>query len=736
MTRSKTSEPSTSPTSREPNIAVFTVLFIIGVVFSKDFSPNFNFFLLSLIFVFSIAGYFFGKRKSWEASKIFLFSAAVFVGMYTGIQGTPPAPPSDILNSLADTDGEISGVFNRDFSKSGKEGFSFLLNDVDLTSGGKDFRLPFLVRLKVSNPEFFPEPGVRYSASGTFKVEKRRLAMVCKNYRIVPQEILLSLSGTTREWIKDGFKSMLSPRHHALLSGFLIGDTSKLSYSDRELFRKTGITHLLAVSGQQVMSLAFLLAAILSWTGIPPLSRGFVISGFLFFFGLMTGGQSSVWRALIMYVAGFIIWNLESEPNPMVPLSISALVLLLYQPTLIYDLGFQLSFLAVLGIIFVREPIEKMLARFGIPLLLARYIAVSTGANIATIPISAWHFQYISFSSFIINPLVVWLFSVVLPMGLAVSIVGHFWFNGGLIIAAALSLIIDSMMTMVEFVSRFPFAILTISNFHPLILVGIYALILFTIDYFTSVPGEISTSGPSSVHTSIPAASQALTQAGTPAFKKNKESGKSYLLIEKEEPQVKRKVSAVNRKMRFFDSDLLNILEVLLSQLPKRSLKSKGNIELLNFPVSKLSVDGQTFFHRLDDLTAEILTREPQRIIQAQLFCLALFCMEFAFDNTFTAYCKSFCSRQNEALGKEKRDRALLICMAFEAFPRPISEETEGNNIPKYPLAREIFQDGLELLGSQIFQKSTSKDDYLSMIKDHMDYRKRVLNQIRGQFAK
>ncbi|MBF0406503.1 MAG: ComEC/Rec2 family competence protein [Candidatus Riflebacteria bacterium] len=703
----------------EPNICIFTVLFIIGTAFTSILPTTLSWFFLTFTIVFSFCGFYYGKQSSWNISRIFLYIAAIFAGMYAGTVSELPQPENDLLYSINDAEITVSGYFNGGGVRNRKGNISFKLSQAEVISdkaGNIPLSLP--VQLEVYQPEIFPEAGLKYLASGTCKVNQRKISLQCINFTLASSSSVLPIVASVREWIKTGYSSLLSPRHQALLTGFLIGETSSLSHKDSEIFRRTGITHLLAVSGQQVMGLAFLLAAIMSWMSIPPLSRGVLISIFLVFFALLTGGQPSVWRALLMYSAGIIVWNFESKPKTMVPVCVAAFILLLYNPSYLFNIGFQLSFLAVLGIVYAREPIELFLVHLKIPLLLSRYLAVSLGANIATIPICAWHFQMISLSSFIINPLVVWIFSLILPMGLLLSAIGHFWFTGGLILSAALSLIIDSMLIVVDAVAAIPYASIDIPQFNSIFLIAIYSLILYSIDHTMSFFSQ-----------------EILSDSQIAQLKKSK----SQLSDENKVFSHSDKISGVFSRFgskKFFDPGFLRDLNYRLSNIPKRSLKNRGIQKSYALPVQKLSLEAQTIYHRLEDLSPEVLSKEPERLIQAQIYLLSLFSLEYNFDTGFESYRRSFNKSNSALLGSsDKIDRLLVTCAAFEDFLRSTGTPRKSDrNYKGYVFAMDFICksfDYLKLLISRKFDSTEFKPEiFEDAFEKHFEFRKNILKNI------
>jgi len=519
--------------------------------------------------------------------------------------------PPDFLSGLNGFSGTIEGTFIEDFRFLRQGGVAMTLEDYRLEVASQTIWVPGKIRVHVKSLDFLPEPGQRYIGTGTLQIVKGRKkpGFICHRisfgevrYRLVP------FLGAIQKWVKEGSFRLLSFRHHSFIVGFLLGDTSLLDKKDRELFKETGVSHLLAVSGQHVMILGFVLIAILSWLGVPPLSRCLLAIVFLAIYGLITSGQPSVWRAIFMYITGVFILFFEADPGPIRPVALAAFLLLLYRPDWIGHLGFQLSFLAVLGILIGCRPVELFLQSFGLPLIVSRYLAVSFSANLATIPLIVYSFGYLPLVAFLVNPLVIWAFSIILYLGLMVSVLGNLWFDAGVYVAAALSLILDGFLYVVEKCGKIPFASVQIGQIPGILVAAMYGGMLLLIRHF-----EVSIGSGSSI---APLPSKSVPMAGRKVGEVKK----------REALQSSVPFSASVRESR--RKNPIATVDELLGKLRMRSLKSRGNLEWISFPVEKLSLESQNLFHRLDDLSREVLRNEPDRIIQAQVFSLAILGIE------------------------------------------------------------------------------------------------------------
>lgn len=598
------------PSDARPEVlSLFTASFIIGLQLSATFPGIGGWMFLFLGVGFFVFG-FLAPLRGW-LGWLPLVLAGISVGALIHAARVEERIPPEALLRLHHHGGSIQGVFTGEFKFLKRGGLSFSMEETEFFVASQVVHVPGQVRCEVRSMDLLPEPGQRYAASGTMQVFKgrRRPSFITEEVVPAPNSGLINpMAGSIQRWIRDGTSSLLSQRHQAFMIGFLIGDTSALDRRDRGLFRQTGLTHLLAVSGQHIMIFALIIVSILVWAGIPPISRCLLTVLCLIGFGFVTGGQPSVWRAIVMYVSAVFILHAEASPGPIRPVAFAALVLLLFRPEWVNHLGFQFSFLAVLGILLGQPPMEILLRRLGLPEILARYLAVSFAANIATIPLSAYYFGYIPLVSFLVNPLVVWSFELILPMGIALAFFGHAWFSVGIILASGLSLLLDTFLIIVQGCSMLPLATIDLFAMPGFFTAGIYGFMLAGLGWVSS-PQFLEKFGKKAKAHKKPHPEK---PKGSPP--------KDPTLVKT--PSLTGKPAWDNlRPLR--DQELLEAIDSQMSRFPKRSLKSKGNFELVSFPVRKLSVENQTLFNRLDDLSREVLRGEPDRLLQAQVFSMA-----------------------------------------------------------------------------------------------------------------
>ena len=157
--------------------------------------------------------------------------------------------------------------------------------------------------------------------------------------------------------------SSLEPSQQGIVEALILGWKQDLDEETQTSFRKAGITHLLCVSGLHVGIIAFLVALCLSF--ISNKKRGRIIKGALsltaiWLFILLTGMAPGTTRAGIMFSVITVGKVISKQSSTLNSIAASALIMLLCRPAILFDIGFQLSYTAVIGIVLFAEPMERL----------------------------------------------------------------------------------------------------------------------------------------------------------------------------------------------------------------------------------------------------------------------------------------------------------------------------------------------------------------------------------------
>ena len=221
--------------------------------------------------------------------------------------------------------------------------------------------------------------------------------------------LALAHSGEIRERAADGLGRGMPPREAELARGFVLGEDEGIDERTEEDFRRSGLSHLLAVSGENVTLLALLAMPLLGAFGIPLRERLLWVLGLIAVYVPVAGAGPSIQRAGVMGALGVLATLGGRRGSRLYALALAALVTLTIDPGVAADVGWQLSFAAVLGILLLATPLRRtIVARLGPGpwrRALAEGIAVTVAATLATAPLIAYHFEELSTTTLVANVL-------------------------------------------------------------------------------------------------------------------------------------------------------------------------------------------------------------------------------------------------------------------------------------------------------------------------------------------
>ncbi len=268
----------------------------------------------------------------------------------------------------------------------------------------------------------------------------------------------------------------LGDREGALLSAMVLGNRSvDIPFDIKDAFQKVGLSHALAASGFQVsLILGVVLAATRRFSKTVQISCGAV--GLIIFAGL-AGLQPAVSRAIIMGVAVLAGIAFERKVKPLGSLLIAATTLLVIVPDWIWDIGFQLSFLATLGLLVTSSAIEKRLD--WLPTTISPAISVPIAAYIWTLPLQLHYFGIVSPYSILVNVITTVLISIISIGGMISALLALISPIAGSLSAWTLYYPLHFFLEIVNFFCKLPgnsFAVGIISVIVMLILYGLICL--------------------------------------------------------------------------------------------------------------------------------------------------------------------------------------------------------------------------------------------------------------------
>lgn len=266
-------------------------------------------------------------------------------------------------------------------------------------------RAAFEANLRLSLPRPPTNPGQSDRAARLHR-DGTDLTATCRSpglFRAKPPPVL-GLVSAYRRALESRF-ARAGEGDAAILLAVLLGERGLLSEEQVEVLSRSGLYHLVALSGQHVGLLLLLFSFLAHASGVSPAVRdgaGLVLLGL---FGLLAASSASLTRALLM--AGlFLAARLMARPQGAFGAwSFALATLLVLRPAWLLDAGFQLTFAATFGILVLWDALPETLAGEGLRQQTLRLLWVGFSAQLATLPILALTFHRISLLGWLATPL-------------------------------------------------------------------------------------------------------------------------------------------------------------------------------------------------------------------------------------------------------------------------------------------------------------------------------------------
>lgn len=287
---------------------------------------------------------------------------------------------------------------------------------------------------------------------------------------------------------QDTINQLIPEPQAALLSGILLGNDNGLPPELVQDFRNTGMTHIIAISGFNIAILAGILVGLSD-----PLfgRRGAVVVTLLglTLYTLLVGADASVVRAAIMGGIYLVAARYLGRPNfAFASLFLAGILMTILRPQTLWDVGFQLSFMATLGLMLYGTPftrwtearLERLVGRdltrrmMG---LLSEAVLITLAAQLLTLPLMFYYFQQFSLISFLANILILPAQPGVMIWGGLATLLGMLFLPVGQLFGWLVWLFLTYTIVLVRALAQVPFAVIPVS-LSPAGLLTLYTLIL------------------------------------------------------------------------------------------------------------------------------------------------------------------------------------------------------------------------------------------------------------------
>lgn len=319
-----------------------------------------------------------------------------------------------------------------------------------------------------------------------------------------------------RRRLEGVYDRLMSEKYASVMKAIVLGNKAELDAESKLLYQRSGISHILAISGLHISLIGMGLYKLLKRFRMPLALRVIVAIGVMLIYGDMVGMSSSSYRAIFMFVMKLVAEMLGRTYDMLTALAVAAVTLVAEQPLYLENAGFLLSFGAILGVGCVLEAIkihtdvkrdkrkseyEYYLKRIGAGICNSLFGSISI--FLVQFPIMLYFYYEFPIYSFLLNLLIIPLMGLLMGMGLLCLFVGGIMFGaGGVLLSEGLAfgcrMFLYGMDRLCEFVTDLPFASWIVGKpavWQMIIFYGVVLLLVSTWRYCKRFEGKLKFPG-------------------------------------------------------------------------------------------------------------------------------------------------------------------------------------------------------------------------------------------------
>ena len=301
-----------------------------------------------------------------------------------------------------------------------------------------------------------------------------KVELAGNEYGNVIMASLLNIKGSFMEAVQQ---SLPEPQA-SFLGGLILGTKKAIPDDLMESFNRTGTTHIVALSGYNITIIAVLILNMCKHLWISRKGAFWVSLGAIAFFVLIAGAQASILRAGIMGLLVLLATQLGRASRITNVLALAAIVMLIINPkVLVFDAGFQLSFLATIGLVYVSPLLEKYFKWMPSTFEIKASLVATLSATIMTLPLILFQFGRLSVVAPLVNVLILPAIPIAMGVGFITGLLTIIWIPLGQAFGWIVWTILSYIIFMVEAFAKFNFASFEIGQISWLWLAGGYCLL-------------------------------------------------------------------------------------------------------------------------------------------------------------------------------------------------------------------------------------------------------------------
>lgn len=450
----------------------FCLSFLTGIIFASLLKVNLIIEILWLITGLFLIGVFWNIKNARIIGFCFFFMYFGAINFNNNLYTVESSELTKLDKQEVTLTGIVSSEIDRNLEKSkitvdvvsGKETMGKILvfadKYVDLNYGDK-VSLTGVLRLPGRIEDF--------DYQGYLAKDGISMTMAYPEIRIIGKEAYDNLwQGIVgkiyyiKDLAKEEIRKDLGIKEGAVIQGMILGDSNRIDDEFKKDLSISGLSHVIAISGSHIVLFSAMLFEILMILGLWRKQAQTAVIIFTFIYVFMTGMLASAVRSAIMISLMFLAQILDRNSSNTRTLIVAASIMALENPLIIkFDLGFQLSFLAVLGLIYAAPVFNGLLNRIK-SAYFREMIAMTLSAELFTIPILINAFGYFSVISIANNVIITPIIPLIMATGIIFPFLGIIFHPLGFIIGLVCELFTFLLVALVELSSSIPFSVLAV----------------------------------------------------------------------------------------------------------------------------------------------------------------------------------------------------------------------------------------------------------------------------------
>ncbi|MCC0695350.1 ComEC/Rec2 family competence protein [Clostridioides sp. ES-S-0190-01] len=292
------------------------------------------------------------------------------------------------------------------------------------------------------------------------------------SYKIIGKNKIYDLIGKVKFYINKTYR-YLYKKNSDFINSILLAEVENLTDEQKEMFTRTGTSHVISISGLHTGILCVVIAFLLR--GINKLYKLLILSIFISLYCIMVGASPSIIRSITFVMVFYLSVFINRKKDGISTLSLIGIVLIINNPYVIYNVSFQLSFLATFSILIFYNKINSIIK--------LSMVSLTISSNILTLPIIYYTFKGIPLVSIIGNLIIVPFIGIIMYLSIASLIIFKISVVIAKIIALFNSTLIEIIFFLLEKLSNLNFTYIDIDNPKLYIVVIYYIGVFFYIFY-------------------------------------------------------------------------------------------------------------------------------------------------------------------------------------------------------------------------------------------------------------